>query len=109
MSDLATFYQGILDYTDGVNTAATGATTISNGLGSLVEGETKLYEGSVTLKDGLNTFKTSGTDKLVNFANQDLASFTRNARATVNAAGSYKSFGGTDAKSVKFIVKTPSI
>ena len=117
------FGLGIIAYTNGVAEAATGsevlstglaklsagATTISNGLGSLVEGQTKLYEGSVTLKDGLTTFKTSGIDKLVNFASKDLANFTRSARATVNAAGSYRSFGGVDANSVKFIVKTPSI
>ncbi|MDO4752944.1 MAG: hypothetical protein Q4A36_01775 [Candidatus Saccharibacteria bacterium] len=114
---------GIIDYTDNVERAANGskvlvagaaklaagATEISKGLGNLVEGETKLYEGSVTLKDGLSTFKTVGIDRLVNFANKDLSNFTRNARSTINAAASYKNFGNTDAKSVKFIVKTPSI
>ena len=114
---------GVITYTNGVAEAATGsqelsagltklstgATTLSNGLGSLVEGQTKLYEGSITLKDGLSTFKSVGIDKLVNFASKDLANFTRNARTTVNAAGSCKSFGGVDANSVKFIVKTPSI
>ena len=109
LSSLEVFYQGLVDYTDGVAKAATGATTISAGLGSLVEGEIKLYEGSITLKDGLTTFKTAGIDKLVNFASKDLANFTRNTRATVNAAASYKSFGNADANSVKFIVKTPSI
>ena len=110
-------------YTSSINTMATktpelaagaaklstGATTLSDGLGSLVEGQAKLYEGSITLKNGLTTFKTAGIDKLVNFASKDLANFTRNARATVTAAGSYKNFGGVDANSVKFIVKTPSI
>lgn len=117
--------KGITKYTDNVEQAANGskvkvlvagaaklaagATEISKGLGNLVEGETKLYEGSVTLKDGLSTFKTVGIDRLVNFANKDLSNFTRNARSTINAAASYKNFGNTDAKSVKFIVKTPSI
>ena len=117
------FGLGIIAYTNGAADAATGATmlatgatklstgaaTISANLGSLVEGETKLYEGSVTLKDGLTTFKTAGIDKLVNFASKDLANFSRNARATVTAAGSYRNFGNVDANSVKFIVKTPSI
>ena len=94
---------------EGSNKVSAGAAELSKNLGSLVEGQTKLYEGSVTLKDGLTTLKTSGIDKLVNFANKDLASFTRNARSTVSAAASYKSFGGVDAKSVKFIIKTPSI
>lgn len=106
---LTDLYDGIVEYTDGVAEAAAGATELSNGLGSLVDGTTKLYDGSITLKDGLTTLKTSGIDKLVNFANKDLTNFTRNFRSTVSAAASYKSFGGTDAKSVKFIVKTQSI
>lgn len=100
---------GLTTLSAGLTKLSDGATTLSNGLGSLVEGETKLYDGSVVLKDGLTTLKTSGIDKLVNFANKDLASFTRNARATVNAAASYKNFGNTNAESVKFIIKTPSI
>ncbi|MBQ8985443.1 hypothetical protein IJ076_02800 [Candidatus Saccharibacteria bacterium] len=114
---------GIVDYTNGVEAAAAGATelsnglselstgaaTLSNGLGELVEGTTKLYNGSVTLKDGLGTFKTSGIDKLVDFASKDLTRFTANLRNSVSAAASYKNFGGTNAKSVKFIIKTPSI
>lgn len=100
---------GIIAYTNGVAQLETGATQLSAGLGSLVEGQEKLYSGSVTLKNGLNTFKTSGIDKLVNFAKKDLSNFTANARATVSAAGSYRSFGGANANTVKFIVKTPSI
>ena len=107
---------GIIEYTNAVKTASDGAkalsdgaTTLSAGLGSLVDGESQLYNGSITLKDGLNTFKTSGIDKLVNFAEKDLSNFIRNARSTINAAASYKNFGNTDSKSVKFIVKTASI
>ena len=114
---------GIINYINGISAAATGAatlstgltqlvngaTTLSNGLGVLLEGENQLYQGSITLRDGLSTFKTSGIDKLVSFADKDLTNFTRNLRASVTAAGSYKSFGGVNAKSVKFIVKTPSI
>ena len=114
---------GMINYADGVATAATGASELSNGLaelstgseelsaglGSLVAGETKLYEGSVTLKDGLNTFKTAGIDKLVNFASKDLTNFTANLRTTINAAASYRNFDNTNATSVKFIIKTPSI
>lgn len=117
------FGVGVIAYTNGTATAATGATelsagltkistganTLSEGLGSLVEGQTKLYQGAITLRDGLTTFKTSGIDKLVNFATKDLARFTNNLRATVRAAASYKSFGDVDSKSVKFIVKTPAI
>lgn len=103
-------YDGIIDYTDGVSSALVGSAQITAGLGSLVDGTTQLYEGSVTLKDGLNTLKTTGIDKLVSFATNDLQKFTSNLRSTVNAAASYKNFGdNTTAKSVKFILKTPSI
>lgn len=109
LSNLDTFYEGITNYTNGVASVATGASDLSNGLGSLVDGTAKLYSGSISLKDGLSTFKTSGIDKLVNFASKDLSNFTRGFRNSVSAASSYKSFGGADANSVKFIVKTPSI
>lgn len=118
--DLST---GIIGYTTGVAQMAEGAGELSAGLeymnsktpelvaglGSLVDGSTKLYEGSVTLHEGLDTFKNSGIDKLVNFANEDLAGFTRNARATVTAANSYRAFDSSAAESVKFIFKTPSL
>lgn len=109
LPELNTLYDGIISYTNGVAKAAAGSTTLSNGLGALVEGQTKLYQGAITLRDGLTTFKTSGIDKLVNFAKNNLSRFTNNLRATVRAAGSYKSFGNIEAKSVKFIVKTPFI
>lgn len=119
----ASFYYGLIGYTDGVAAATTGAgelaaglgvidtkmPTFVSGLGSLVDGTTELYQGSVTLKDGLATFKTTGIDKLVTLANGDLASLVYNVRRTVAAAASYRNFGGTGAESVKFIVKTASV
>lgn len=117
------FCTNLKNYTDGVARTSAGANELRDGLntingktpelvaglGSLVDGTTKLYEGSVTLNNGLNTFKSSGIDKLVDFANNDMASFIENARGTVKAASSYHSFGGSNAKTVKFIVKTTSI
>ena len=100
---------GAMELSTGLTKLSAGTNTLSEGLGSLVEGQTKLYQGAITLRDGLTTFKTSGIDKLVNFAKNDLSRFTNNLRATVRAAGSYKSFGNIEAKSVKFIIKTPSI
>lgn len=109
MSSISDFYDGLLLYTNGVSSATAGAKELSNGINTLLEGENQLHQGSTTLKDGLSIFKTSGIDKLVNFANKDLNNFTRNLKNSVSAASSYKSFGGVEAKSVKFIIKTPSI
>ena len=39
----------------------------------------------------------------------DLANFTANARAAINAARSYQHFSNESAETVKFIIKTPSI
>lgn len=118
--DLST---GIIGYTDAVATAATGASDLSSGLetlsagtselsaglATLVDGETELYNGSITLKNGIETFKSTGIDKIVDFAEKDAKNFLKNFRASITAAGSYKSFGGVDAKSVKFVIKTASI
>lgn len=107
--DTSELTNGITALSSGANTLYTGTTTLKNGMDTLASGANELSAGSKALKDGLITFKTSGIDKLVNFASKDLTSFTRNLRSSITAASSYKSFGGADAKSVKFIVKTPSI
>ena len=120
---LLDFSTGVIGYTDGVASAADGAAALKaglatintktpelvSGLGSLVSGTEQLYTGSVQLHDGLTTLKSSGIDKLTRFAEGDLAAFTSNARATVSAARSYNHFSIDSAKTVKFIVKTPSI
>lgn len=103
------FYTGLAGYTAGVSDAAAGAEEIASKMPALVAGEEQLYAGAGQLSDGLNEFKTSGVDRLVKFANEDLAAFTRNARRMVTAAGSYKSFGDVNAETVKFVVKTASI
>lgn len=120
---LLDFATGIIGYTNGVSSAAEGALKLKtgltvlnektpelvNGLATLLNGTEELYNGSVKLSNGLTTIKTSGIDKLVNFANHDLASFTANARAAINAARSYQHFSNESAETVKFIIKTPSI
>ena len=86
----------------GINSLAAGVTELKTGVDSLANGAAQLSTGSHTLSQGLNTFKTSGIDKLVNFANQDAASFVYNFRQTINAAKSYTTH-------TKLIFKTPSI
>lgn len=93
---------GASELSVGANNLAAGTTELKNGINSLSAGAAQLSAGSHTLNQGLNTFKTSGIDKLVNFANQDAASFVYDFRQTVSAAKSYTTH-------TKFIFKTPSI
>lgn len=93
---------GASELSVGANNLAAGITELKNGINSLSAGAAQLSAGSHTLNQGLNTFKTSGIDKLVNFANQDVASFVYNFHQTVSAAKSYTTH-------TKFIFKTPSI
>ena len=93
---------GASELSVGANNLAAGTTELKNGINSLSAGAVRLSAGSHTLNQGLNTFKTSGIDKLVNFANQDAANFVYNFRQTVAAAKSYTAH-------TKFIFKTPSI
>lgn len=114
---------GIIGYAQGVSTIADGAATLStgasqlasgtielkNGVDQLASGATQLSQGSKALNSGLQTFKSTGIDRLTSFANNDLANFTANFRASVNAAKSYHSYSNPNAKSVKFIFKTAGI
>ncbi len=116
LTQVNSFVSGLKTYTDGVASAATGAATLSagtaelaTGLDSLASGVSQLADGSKTLVSGLDTFKTSGIDKLVAFANDDLSSALANLRASVSAAKSYHSYNNSSAESVKFIFKTPSL
>lgn len=93
---------GASELSIGANNLAAGTTELKNGINSLSAGAAQLSTGSHTLNQGLNTFKTSGINKLVNFANQDAANFVYNFRQTVAAAKSYTAH-------TKFIFKTPSI
>lgn len=93
----------------GANQLASGANELSIGSGTLVNGLEQLDTGSHTLYNGLITFKEQGLNKLTNFANNSLANLTNNIRSTVSAAKSYHYYSNSDAKSVKFIFKTPSL
>lgn len=90
----------------GIDTLAAGVSALDGGSDQLVDGMAKLASGSHTLSGGLSAFKTNGIDRLVDFANNDLAGFMSNLRATVSAARSYKHYTNKSAESVKFIFKT---
>ena len=100
---------GTDELASGATALANGASELNGGTVSLVDGLGRLVAGSKTLNSGLNTFKEQGTNKLVDFANRDLNAFARNLRLSVEAAKSYRSYGGVSAKSVKFVFKMPAI
>lgn len=100
---------GTSELLSGANTLATGATKLSLGVNSLTSGLEALSAGGHTLANGLITFKEQGINKLVSFANHDLANLTNNLRSTVTAARSYHYYSDSSAKSVKFLFKTPSL
>ena len=93
----------------GLDQLSTGLDQLAAGANELSNGANKLNQGAHTLNTGLSTFKTQGIDRLVNFAQNDLRSFTNNLRSTVTAADSYHYYSNSQAESVKFIFKTPSI
>lgn len=116
VSQMPAFTAGTNALSEGATTLSSGTTTLLNGsielslgVNSLTDGLSALTTGSHTLHDGLNTFKTSGINRLVTFANHDLATLTGNLRSTLNAAKSYHHYQDASAKSVKFLLKTPSI
>lgn len=100
---------GTADLADGANQLLDGTVALKTGVDTLASGASQLSSGSQSLTSGIATFKSSGIDRLVNFANQNLANFTANVRATISAAKSYKNYKSPNATSVKFIFKTPSI
>ena len=101
--------EGAKTLSNGTTTLTTGTNELATGTDSLVDGLDKLTAGAGTLNDGLTIFKDQGLNKLINFANNDLSSFTANLRQTVTAADSYHHYSNSNANSVKFIFKTPSI
>ena len=100
---------GISALKSGANNLATGTNQLANGANDLSSGASKLATSMNTLNDGLSAFKQQGLNKLINFANNNLTLFTNNLRSTVTTAGSYHHYSNSNAKSVKFIFKTPPL
>lgn len=100
---------GTSELKNGANALLNGSNQLKSGTDTLAEGLDQLSTGSRTLYSGLNAFKQQGIDKLVNFANQDLQNFSYNLKKSIDAAKSYHNYSNKNAKSVKFIFKTPSI
>lgn len=139
LDDYNTFYLGLMDYTAGVEKAATGALslkngaselkngtgtlyngvsslydgilTMKNGAPALIDGITQLKDGAMQLSDGLSKFNKEGVQKLMDTAD-DAKVFIDRMKAIINVAKNYKSFAGIsdDADGdVKFIYRTDEI
>ena len=89
--------------------AYTAITTYTDGIKKLDDGANQLSAGIGELERGLKTFKSQGLNRLSDFANRDLYSFTMNLRKSVDAARSYHNYATPTATSTKFIFKTPSL
>ncbi len=93
----------------GAGQLATGAGELKAGMDKMTAGMEQLATGGKTLYNGLNTFKTEGIDRLVDFANNDLDGFLNKLRGTVAAAKNYHHYSSNSAKSVKFVFKTGAV
>ena len=116
------FYQGLLDYTDAVSSAASGAKTLKLNMdtlyantgtlrvsvGELNDAVGKLYGGTQKLADGTAEFvgKTADMDTQISDEIDSMTSaITGNDTETV----SFVSEKNTDVKSVQFVIKTAAI
>lgn len=131
-----TFYTGLLQYTDGVASAADGAKQIKSGLGdlsdgtrqladgakqladgtaelnsnmpALIDGVTQLADGSGELSDGCVKFNDEGVSKIISLVEGDLGSIIDRFNAVSDLSGRYGTFSGGSG-SVKFIYRTDEI
>lgn len=116
------FYNGLVDYTNAVSSAAKGANTLSSGLSTLYSntntlknaiGELHIAVG--TLKDGTNELnegtgefvdKTSGMDTQVS---DEINKITSDLTGEDIETISFVSEQNTNVKSVQFVIQTESI
>ena len=133
------FYQGLLQYTAGVDSAKEGASALSAGAGqlkagtetlssgasalndgilqlqgnipALTDGVSQLYDGSSKLADGLQELNDKGISKLTDAVNGDLNGLVDDVKMTVEAAKTYSSLSKEKEtdEGVKFIYRTESI
>ena len=120
------FYQGICQYTNGVQALydgtaqlQEGAKSLSDGLnqvdgssGALTDGINRLNSGAMQLSDGMKQFKGSSLEKLATMANGDVAGLGVRWQALKDVSRSYSahfSADGQTEESVKFIYRTDAV
>lgn len=133
------FYQGVVTYTAGVDTAAgaasqialgagelkkgtaalrsgsselnAGVITMKNNVPALVDGVTQLHSGSKALFEGLGKFNQEGIQKLVDAVDGNVDVLLEDLRASLDAAKKYTGLEETAGPDdcVKFIYRTSAI
>lgn len=116
------FYQGLRQYTEGVDKAAKGSKKINYGVGQLAEkskelqagaatleagikalmaggdklvgGVSQLNDGAKTLSEGMNRFNKEGVQKIVELFNGRLGELSARLKAMSDMAKSYDNFAG---------------
>jgi len=127
------FYNGLCDYTDGVDGAYTGSQTLAAGTAQVADGADDLYTGVYTLyqggvqvlsgagslKDGVSKlsqgesdFYTQGIEQLVSGLGGNYQDLADRLAAVIAAGQDYQNFSGIAdgvSGSVKFVYRTDSI
>lgn len=116
------FYQGLRQYTEGVDKAAKGSKKINYGVGQLAEkskelqagaatleagikalmaggdklvgGVSQLNDGAKTLSEGMNRFNKEGVQKIVELFNGKFGELSARLKAISDMAKSYDNFAG---------------
>lgn len=127
------FYDGLKQYTAGVDTAYSGANTLSDSVKTLTEkiselndgvnslkektaklpdGVSQLKDGAMQISDGLKKLNDQGIGKLADLVNGDVEHLRARVEAISDVSKSYNNYSGKtdemDGK-VKFIYKTAKI
>lgn len=122
LDNYGTFYDGLVDYTDAVDSAATGAGTLTDGLSSLYDNTDTLSDSIGELHDAVGTLQ-DGTDELKGgtgeFADEvsgmdtqvddEIDSMTSDLTGKDIETISFVSEQNTNVKSVQFVIQTESI
>lgn len=132
LDSYSAFYQGLRQYTAGVDEAASGAGALRQGaaaldqgaqqldgglqalrqnIPALTDGVKQLHDGAGELAGGLDEFNEKGVQKIIEALDGDLELLADRLEAVVQAAKDYRSFsGGEEAGGqVKFIYRTAAI
>lgn len=107
-----TFYQGIIAYTGGVDSAYKGALELQKNMPALLDGINTLKEGSGKLSDGLEKFNEEGVSKITELVNDTLEGLIDRFDVIADVSKNYKTYdsaGDLNKESVKFIYKIEAI